>query len=326
MKKTIGRRPLLQGMAAAASLIAVPHITRGATRKLTVAKSIPNLMAYTPIDVAAARGYFAKYQIEIDSIAFSGSAGMHQAMTAGALDIALGSGSTMVNIVKGEPAICIAQTLGPPVELSIIVPYDSPVRSTDDLKGKNVGVASTGSPTEWVVFELARQKGWTKSDIKTVGLGGTQASIAALRTHQVDAVVADTAVAYSLEPEKQARAIVNCADYVPNFIMHANFASQKAAAEQPEAVKAFCAAWFEAVAFMRQNKEETNRIVTPVTQLSSEVQSKNYDLVVPLLSLTGRFDAKGLAALARSYVELKIVDTEPDMKKLYTEKFLPVTA
>ena len=261
-----------------------------------------------------------------NSIAFSGSAGMHQAMTAGALDIALGSGSTMVNIVKGEPDICIAQTLGPPVELSIIVPYDSSIRSTDDLKGKTVGVASVGSPTEWVVFELARLKAWAKTDIKTVGLGGTQAAIAALRTHQVDAVVSDTAVAYTLEPEKQGRAIVNCADYVPNFIMHANFASQKAAAEYPEAVRAFCAAWFEAVAFMHKNKDETNRIVMPVTKLTPEVQAKNYDLVVPLLSLTGRFDPKGLAALARSYVELKIVDKEPDMKQLYTEKFLPSAA
>jgi ABC-type nitrate/sulfonate/bicarbonate transport system substrate-binding protein len=133
-------------------------------------------------------------------------------------------------------------------------------------------------------------------------------------------------VAYTLEPQKQGRAIVNCADYVPNFIMHANFASLKAASEQPEAVKAFCAAWFDSVAFMHKNKEETNRIVRPVTTLSPEVQAKNYDLVVPLLSLTGRFDSKGLAALARSYVELKIVDTEPDMKKLYTEKFLPPSA
>ena len=323
MRKTITRRPVLQGIAAATALIATPRISRGALRKLTVAKSIPNLMAYTPIDVAAAKGYFAKHEIEIEAIAFAGSAGMHQAMTAGALDIALGSGSTMVNIVKGEPAICIAQTLGPPVELSIIVPYDSPIRSTDDLEGKNIGVASVGSPTEWVVFELARLKGWAKTDIKTVGLGGTQASIAALRVHQVDAVVADTAVAYTLEPQKQGRAIVNCADYVPNFIMHANFASQKAAGDDPEAVKAFCTAWFDAVAFMQKHKDETNRIVGKVTELSPHVQAKNYDLVVPLLSLTGRFDAKGLAALARSYVELKITDAEPDMKQLYTEKFLP---
>ena len=86
----------------------------------------------------------------------------------------------------------MAQTLGPPVELSVIVPFDSPIQATDGLKGKTIGVASTGSPTEWVIFELARLKGWAKTDVKTVGLGGPQASIAALRTHQVDAVVADS--------------------------------------------------------------------------------------------------------------------------------------
>ncbi len=323
MKTKIARRKILKGAAAAASfLIAAPRISRGAASPLKVAKSISDLMAYTPLDVGIAKGFFAKRDIEIESIAFAGSAGMHQAMTAGALDIALGSGSTMVNIVKGEPAICIAQTLGPPVELSIIVPYDSPIEKTDDLKGKTVGVASTGSPTEWVVFELGRLKGWAKGDIKTVGLGGTKAAIAALRTHQVDAVVTDTAVGLTLAPQKAARSIVNCADYVPKFIMHANFASQKAAEEMPAAVKAFCAGWFEAVAFMQKNKEETNRLAMPVTGLSPEVQSQDYDLVVPLLSLTGRFDQTSLAKLARSYVDLKIVDTEPDMSKLYTEKFL----
>ena len=37
----------------------------------------------------------------------------------------------------------------------------------------------------------------------------------------------------------------------------------------------------------------------------------------------GRFDAKALAVLRRSFVEMKILPTEPDMSKLYTEAFLP---
>ena len=32
---------------------------------------------------------------------------------------------------------------------------------------------------------------------------------------------------------------------------------------------------------------------------------------------------KALAVLSRSYVELKILPTEPDMTKFYTEEFLP---
>jgi hypothetical protein len=41
------------------------------------------------------------------------------------------------------------------------------------------------------------------------------------------------------------------------------------------------------------------------------------------MSLTGRFDRKGLATIARSFVELRMTDKEPDMTRLYTEKFLP---
>ena len=35
------------------------------------------------------------------------------------------------------------------------------------------------------------------------------------------------------------------------------------------------------------------------------------------------FDAKALAMLARSFVEMKTLPNEPDMSKLYTEKLLP---
>jgi hypothetical protein len=37
----------------------------------------------------------------------------------------------------------------------------------------------------------------------------------------------------------------------------------------------------------------------------------------------GHFKPKATAALARSYVELKTLPKEPDMKTLYDERFLP---
>ena len=42
-----------------------------------------------------------------------------------------------------------------------------------------------------------------------------------------------------------------------------------------------------------------------------------------MFSDTGKFDPKALAVLAKSFVELKTLPTEPDMSKLYTEAFLP---
>jgi hypothetical protein len=42
-----------------------------------------------------------------------------------------------------------------------------------------------------------------------------------------------------------------------------------------------------------------------------------------MFNLDGRFNAETLATLKRSFADLKLLDTPPDMAKLYTEEFLP---
>jgi NitT/TauT family transport system substrate-binding protein len=321
------RRSVLKAMAASAAVgaasIAMPHIGRAATQKLVVGKSIATLLAYTPIDFGLANNFYQKRGLELEVVTFNGAARMHQAIISGAIDIGLGSGAAMSDIGKGEPSLAIAQTLGPPADIAIVVPYDSPIKTVDDMRGKVVGVASTGSVTEWMVFELARQKGWPLSDMKTAGIGGTEAAVAAIRAKQVDALVVDVAIGLFLEPQKAGRVLMPCSDYVKDFVMHANYAMNKVIEAHPEAVSAFCAGWFEAVNVMQRDKEQTVRIATPITKLDPKIVAESYDIVIPKMSRDGRFDPKGLETLARSYVETKALPTKPDMAKFYTEKFLP---
>jgi hypothetical protein len=56
---------------------------------------------------------------------------------------------------------------------------------------------------------------------------------------------------------------------------------------------------------------------------SPDIAAKAYDAVMPVFSDTGRFEPKAVAVLSRSFVQMKLLPTEPDMSKLYTEKFLP---
>ncbi len=204
--KRPARRTVLKAMAATAAAgatsLAMPRIGRAAPQKLVVGKSIATLLAYTPIDVGLANNLYQKRGLELEVVSFNGAARMHQAIVSGAIDIALGSGASMSDVGKGEPSLCIAQTLGPPADIAIIVPFDSPIAKIDDMRGKVTGVASTGSVTEWMVFELARQKGWPLGEMKTVGIGGAEAAVAAIRTKQVDAVVAISRSAFSLSRKR----------------------------------------------------------------------------------------------------------------------------
>jgi NitT/TauT family transport system substrate-binding protein len=325
--KQPARRTVLKAMAATAAAgatsIAMPRIGRAAPTKLVIGKSIPTLLAYTPIDFGLANNLYQKRGLDLEIVSFNGAARMNQAIVAGAIDIGLGSGASMSDIGKGEPALCIAQTLGPPADIAIVVPYDSPIKTLDDMRGKIVGVASIGSVTEWMVLEIARQKGWPIGDMKAAGIGATDAAVAAIRTKQVDALVVDIAIGFLLEPQKIGRLLIPCSNYVKDFIMHANYATNTLMEKNPEAVTAFCAAWFEAVALMQKDKEQTVKIAAPIAKLDPAIMAQTYDIVIPQMSIDGKFDPKGLQTLARSYVDLKSMSTEPDMSKFYTEKYLP---
>ena len=48
-----------------------------------------------------------------------------------------------------------------------------------------------------------------------------------------------------------------------------------------------------------------------------------YDELMLMFSDTGKFNPAALETLRKSYVELKLLPSEPDMSQLYTEAFLP---
>ena len=51
--------------------------------------------------------------------------------------------------------------------------------------------------------------------------------------------------------------------------------------------------------------------------------SRGYDLTIGMFTKDCKFDAESLATLKRSFVDLKLLPTPPDMSALYTEAFLP---
>ena len=77
------------------------------------------------------------------------------------------------------------------------------------------------------------------------------------------------------------------------------------------------------IAFVKANKAKTVEIVQQVLGFHPDVLNQTYDRVVASYSPDGKFNPRALAVLARSYMELKLLDKEPDMTKLYTEEFLP---
>jgi NitT/TauT family transport system substrate-binding protein len=215
---------------------------------------------------------------------------------------------------------------GPPLLLGVVVPYDSPAQTADDLKGKRIGISTVNSLTQWLMRELARQKGWSADSLTYVTVGAELPNqVAALVTGQIDAVVSSSALGFQLAEAKRGRLLFPASDIVEDFMIHAIYAADQLAQKNPDAVRRFLQGWFDTIAFMRTNKDDTVRASRERTNFSTAVEDKQYDLVMPMFSHTGRFEPRALATIQRSFVDLHLIDKEPDLTKYCTERFLPAS-
>lgn len=294
-----------------------------AAEKLKVGVPATEAFSFMAVDFADHLGNFRKHGIEVEKVTLLGSAKLHQAMIADAIDIAVGAGSDFSYLVKGAPEIAVAAMAGPPLLMGFIVPYDSPAKTADDLRGKKIGISTVASLTDWLAHRLAQQKGWAPAELITVTVGADKsAETAYIVTHQIDAMVTASASGLQLEETKRGRLLFPASDLVSDFLTHAIYATNRIARDDPAAVRAFLRAWFETIAYERAHRAETIQFAQIATKRSEAVETKEYDLVMPMYSADGRFQPSGLEVLAQSFVDLKILDAKPDLKKYYTEEFL----
>lgn len=290
--------------------------------KLRVGKAVPEAFSFVPLDVGMRKAMFQKLGLEIESIAFAGDARMQQAMAADSIEIALGSGPGMAFIMKGSPVKAIAAMAGPPLLLTLIVRPNGP-KTVADLKGKRVSVSTVGSLTAWLVAQTSNQQGWGSDGIVITPMGATPPQIAALARGEIDGMVTDLATALTLERDGKARILARFGKLVTDFHIHVIFATNKAIANRPADLSSFLKGWFEAIAFMRGNKAESVKIAAEVMNKDEAIAEQTYNELMPMFSDDGKFSPKAMAVLAKSYVDLKVLNEEPDPKLLYTEQFLP---
>lgn len=295
-----------------------------ASDHLRIGKSPSFAFAYVPLAIGNSQGMLQKEGIDVEIIAFEGASKMDLGMTSGSVDITLGGPTEMAAIAKGMPAKAVAVIAAPVREMAVIVPYDLPVKSIADLRGKSIGIASVGSITQWAALELAHSQGWKPDEVNLVSTGSSAGALAvAMRTHQVDADIGNLMSGVALEAKKEARVLAPVSDYARDFIMHEMSASDALIKSNPDALRRFIKAWFDAVDFVRTHKTEAVAAAMPDTGLSAEDESREYDLLMPQITTSGKHDPAMMDRVGELFVELKLLEQRPDMTKLYTNAFLP---
>jgi NitT/TauT family transport system substrate-binding protein len=269
-------------------------------------------------------GVFKKRGLDVQ-IPLITQAKMVQAVIAGSVDMALGSGATVAFAAKGAPLKAVASIDGPPRMLVLVVAPNGKVHTVDDLKGSTVAISNLGSLTDWLVAQITTMKGWAPTDIRRAGVGDTPARVAAIRSGVADAAVMDIAAAYELEDKGQAKILVNFGDFVKGFDNQVIYAADESIKTKPEAVKQFIAGYFETLAYARAHRDETLAFAEQNLNVSAAVAGKVYDaLMAPgFFSTDGKIDPAVMAAMSQSFVKLKLLPEPMDLMANVDQSFLP---
>jgi ABC-type nitrate/sulfonate/bicarbonate transport system substrate-binding protein len=298
--------------------------TASAADNIRVGKAVPFAWTFTPIDVGIETGLFAKQGLELTVTGFAGDARVQQALVSDSIDFGLGSGAGMGFLAKGVPAKAVAAMAGAPMNMSLVVSYDSPIKSLDQIKGKKIGITTVGSLTDWLLKRVVADRKWAPTDVTAVTVGGMDSTKAALKTGQIDGVVIALELGYALEAAKEWRVVAPLASFAPDFHTHVIFARDDLIAKKPELVERFLRGWFATIAYMRANKEKTVEITAKILNLDKSVISRVYDEQIKIFTADGQFDPKALVVIRQSLVEMGILQQVPEDSVMFTTRFVPV--
>jgi len=308
------------------TLVALMVTPAVAAEKLRVGKAVAFAWTFTPIEVGIQTGQFAKQGIELEVSAFGGDAKMQQALTANSIDIGIGSGPGMAFMAKGVPAKAVFAMAGVPRNMAVMVRYDLPIKTVDDLKGKKLGCTTVGSLTYWIGNRINQLKGWGSDGIQMVPVGGMGPARAVIKTGQIHGYIGALEVGYALEEAKEWKVITTATPFVENFITHVFFVRENVIKERPDAVRAFLKGWVNTIAFMKANKAKAVEITSKVVKQKPSVISRAYDEQIGIFSMDGTFDPKAVAMLKKTFVEMGLLKEQPADDVLFTTQFLPVKA
>jgi ABC-type nitrate/sulfonate/bicarbonate transport system substrate-binding protein len=325
MLTTIRRATLVALAAVLVSGLAIPARLGAADLPIVrVGKAQAVALVFIPIEVGEAAGIWKQVGIQLDTSSLRGDGQVQQALTGGNIDIGLGSGPGLGFLAKGVPAIGVAAAAGPPDSMAIYIDSKSAVKTVADLKGKKIAVTTKGSLTDWLIKQLATQQGWDPEAITTVPLGDAKSMIAAMQTGEVDGECGAVELGYDLQDRKQGKVLLNFGPIIKDFHTHIIFARNDFVAQHPDLVKKFLVGWFRSVIYMKAHREQSIQIAMKAEGMDERATAQSFDAFIPMMSTDGQYDNKALERLSKSFVELGILDTAPDMNKLITRQFVPV--
>ena len=247
--------------------------------------------SFLPFQVAMDRGFYQKHGLIVKPVLMRSQAAI-PALASGDIDYATHFGSMIRGAVRGLPMRVILSTADKQM-FSLVVQPD--IKTVENLKGKIVGIASFGGTQYTITVGVLRAVGINiERDVKVINVGGEDIRVEQLRAKQIHAAMINPPMSVVLR-KQGFRLLVHASDYM-DLPLTGLGTTLKKLKENPEQVKKVLRALYEALQFIRANRNETISIFAKWVNMDMETASDTYDVAVKVLSTDGISSEAGIMA------------------------------
>jgi len=273
-----------------AALVTAP--SSRAAEKIRMSVSGSYNMIFLAAGVALHKGYFKDEGLDADIVVMSAPASL-AALTNGDIDFTLLTGSVIRAAIRGLPLRIVAGLMSSSAHVFLARPE---IKTIKELSGKRIGLAGFGDATHVIARMILAKYGIEPDkDVQFIGLGSDSGRFTALQQNLADMVV--TSPPWDFEGKKLGYNILARAYEHVNYPLAGLGVNQKLLQSNRSQVKRVVKALVRANRFMRDNREESVKILIAWGKGKPEHAYASYDSTVKVISSDGGIPDDGLKIL-----------------------------
>lgn len=216
----------------------------GENETITIRTCFATGMTGAVNNFAIEKGLYKELGIEFDNVQWSSNDEVLSLMARGEIDVADGDPSAYIpGIYNGVPAKLVGNMWRYSGCYWLVANND--IKSISDLKGKNIGSASSAGGMRLSVLKMLEENGLNEDDVTLVANGIYQSAYATLSSQEVDATIIHNPYAALAEAEGTGHILGRAWDYIPDYYTGTIIASDNMIEKEPEKLQRFLTAYYK---------------------------------------------------------------------------------
>ncbi|MFC6283129.1 MULTISPECIES: ABC transporter substrate-binding protein [Polaromonas] len=326
-RPVLNRKQFLLAGLLAPLAASVPRRARAAERIRYALPAPAFLPAFTPINLAQIKGYYAEEGLEVDFQTVAGGTEVAKRVAAGEFDLGGGTGDTPILVRPRGMAVKTIAVLGGKSLTQIMTRRDSAIYSPENFRGKTITVVSNTDTTYFTLLGFLSSIGVRPDELKIVPAGPTGV-YQMLIDGKADAMAGVPDWVVPVQRSGIKTMVFRSDEFFPSMAQAMISADQTIAA-RPKALRAFVRATLRGLADTIAAPDAAAAAITAKfpqhkgkEELVRDIVRYYASFVYPGQRTPGEINTFRMQKVQTFYRERNIVERDTPLKDLSTDQFL----